>query len=89
MSNQPWMIFHPEGTLAYYLWNGKHPILIHVDPKEEGTEDDHVWGGNKDKFTPLTDLEIRILNEAASTTRKSVFVLNKRRYNICKKGEFT
>lgn len=92
MNKQPWMLFHPEGTLVKYLWNGVHPILVFVHPTEEDPNDPnqskHVWGGKGDSFTPVTEAEAKILNEAASTSRKSVFTLNKRRYIIDKKGEF-
>lgn len=87
MTNQPWMLFHPEGTLAFYLWNGKHPILVNVHPSE-GDPKDYVWGNAESKPAELTDEEIATLNKAASTPRKSVFVLNKRRYVIKQKGEF-
>lgn len=81
------MIFHPEGTPAHYLWNGTHPILVYAF-LHEGNLDNYVWGGNNDCFVPVSEAEAKIFNEAASTSRKSVFTINKRRYIIDKKGEF-
>lgn len=88
VQHQPWMIFQPEGAAVFYMWNGRFPIICHVD-QTEGANGDWYWSGPT--TLPLDPEEVKLLNKMARSKRTKTFTVPRKgeqKYVIKERGVF-